>query len=255
MWRAGDAFFVNLEKGITSINVSEGNVTGLSSLTINTGTEQTYIDSSKIETGNFVLRDNTILTTTGPFNIVSADGEIYLNENILIDNTAQLNNHKSEFNFIKSINPFVEYTTNTLKNSSLTLSESQYKFKYATKDTKLITYNHNDRVLKKGDNRAFSMWFMTEKFDNNWEYTLLHNFDSLTNKGYKITLYNGTFNFQLNNNIYSLPINGNIEIKNEDKLESLKFSDSIQDFEKKIEVLELQFLILELNSLKFACNL
>ncbi len=134
------------------------------------------------------------------------------NANINIDNTAQLSNNKSEFSFIKKVDPFVEYTTEKIWNSSLTLSESQYKLKLTSKGKKLITYNHSDRVLKKGDNRAFSMWFKTEKFDTTWDYTLLSNYDYSTNKGYKLDIFGGTLNFLLNGNTYTLMLNGLLNV-------------------------------------------
>lgn len=134
------------------------------------------------------------------------------NQNIDINNTAQLNNHQSEFSFIKNIDAFVEYTKDQLWNSSLTLSESQYKFKLTSKGKKLVTYNHYDRVVKKGDNRAISMWFKTEKFNTNWDYTLLSNYDYGTNKGYKLDLFGGTLNFILNGNTYNLLLNGLLEV-------------------------------------------
>jgi hypothetical protein len=83
-FRVGNEFYVDFDQGSTSIDVSQGNITGLSSLTINTGNSSTYIDSTKMETGNFVLRDNTLLTSTGPFNIVSASEENFLTQNVLI---------------------------------------------------------------------------------------------------------------------------------------------------------------------------
>lgn len=132
------------------------------------------------------------------------------NGNIDINNTAQLNNNKSEFTFIKQVDPFVKYSTDKIWNSSLTLSESQYQFPLTSKGKKLVTYNHYDRNLKKGDNRAFSMWFKTEKFNTAWDYTLLSNYDYGTNKGYKLDLFGGTLNFVLNSNTYSLLLNGNL---------------------------------------------
>lgn len=132
------------------------------------------------------------------------------NQNINIDNTAQLNNNHSEFNFIKAIDPFVSYSTMNIYNSSLTVSDSQYRLPLTSKGKKLVEYNHYDRNLKKGDNRAFSMWFKTDKFNTSWDYTLLSNYDYSTNKGYKIDIFGGTLNFVLNTKTYALLLNGTL---------------------------------------------
>lgn len=83
-FRVGDSFYADFTTGTTSINVSEGNIDGLSSITLYTGQNATYIDAFKMDVGNFVIRDNTLLTSTGTFNIVSANGEVYLDQNVAI---------------------------------------------------------------------------------------------------------------------------------------------------------------------------
>ena len=81
-FRVGDNFYADFTTGTTSISVAEGNITGLSSITLRNGTSSTYIDATKMDVGNFVIRDNTLLTSTGTFNIVSANGEVYLDQNV-----------------------------------------------------------------------------------------------------------------------------------------------------------------------------
>lgn len=83
-FRVGDNFYADFRTGTTSISVAEGNIDGLSSITLYTGQDTTYIDATKMDVGNFVIGGNTLLTDTGTFNIVSANGEVYLDQNVAI---------------------------------------------------------------------------------------------------------------------------------------------------------------------------
>jgi len=83
-YRVGDQFFVNFDRGTTSIDISSASVTGISSLTIGAEPDQTFIDYSKIDIGDFTLRNNDILTKSQSFNIASATGEVNLTQNIQV---------------------------------------------------------------------------------------------------------------------------------------------------------------------------
>jgi hypothetical protein len=83
-FRVGDQFYVDFDKGTTSINISAGAVNGISSLTIGADPNKTFIDYSKVDIGDFTIRDNTILTKSKTFNIVSATGQANLTQNVSI---------------------------------------------------------------------------------------------------------------------------------------------------------------------------
>jgi hypothetical protein len=83
-YRVGDQFFVNFDRGTTSIDISSASVTGISSLTIGAEPDQTFIDYSKIDIGDFTLRNNDILTKSQSFNIASATGQVNLTQNIQV---------------------------------------------------------------------------------------------------------------------------------------------------------------------------
>jgi hypothetical protein len=83
-YRVGKEFVINVDNGTTSIDIASGTMTGTSSLTIGQTPNQTFIDYSKIDVGNFTIRDNTILTKSQTFNIVSATGEVNLTENVAV---------------------------------------------------------------------------------------------------------------------------------------------------------------------------
>jgi hypothetical protein len=75
-YRVGEQFYVDFDNGTTSIDISSGAINGISSLTIGQEPNQTFIDYSKIDIGDFTLRNNDILTKSQAFNIVSASGEV-----------------------------------------------------------------------------------------------------------------------------------------------------------------------------------
>jgi hypothetical protein len=83
-YRVGDQFYVDFDNGTTSININSGAVNGISSLTIGADPNKTFIDYSKVDVGDFTIRDTTILTKSKTFNIVSATGEVNLTQNAAI---------------------------------------------------------------------------------------------------------------------------------------------------------------------------
>ena len=82
-FRIGDLFYVNQETG--EVTFTNSNVTIGTSLTFDNGLGNvTYIDASKIETGDFRISGNTIETVTQDFNIQSALNLINLQSNVTI---------------------------------------------------------------------------------------------------------------------------------------------------------------------------
>jgi len=82
-FRIGDLFYVNQETG--EVTFSNSNVTIGTSLTFDDGAGNvTYLDASKIETGDFRISGNTIETLTQDFNIQSALNLINLQSNVTI---------------------------------------------------------------------------------------------------------------------------------------------------------------------------
>jgi cytoskeletal protein CcmA (bactofilin family) len=83
--RIGDAFFVDLERGTTSVDLSTLTTNSLSGLVINTGTDTTTITGSKLETGNIRVSGNLIQSLAGDLNVVGATNEINLLDNTNIN--------------------------------------------------------------------------------------------------------------------------------------------------------------------------
>ena len=64
-FKVGDSFFADFETGTTSIDANTVAFDALSEIRINTGNDTTFIDGTKIDTGNLVLSGNTISSSTG----------------------------------------------------------------------------------------------------------------------------------------------------------------------------------------------
>ena len=82
MWRVGDAFFVNLEKGIVSFDASSLDSTGATGLTITTGDDVTTITKDFVTTGNLKIAGNMIESLSGEVNILAANGETNLTQDV-----------------------------------------------------------------------------------------------------------------------------------------------------------------------------
>ena len=83
-FRVGDDFYVNLEDGTSSVVNQATTLDALSQIIVRTGTQETVLRYDKIDTGNFRLRDNTIETLSGTFEVDSANGNINLNSDTKI---------------------------------------------------------------------------------------------------------------------------------------------------------------------------
>ena len=83
-FRVGDNFFVDQENGTVSFNTPSLSVLTTNGVTIGSGGDVTYIDGTKIETGDFRISGNTIETLTQDFNINSDTGVINLQNNTYI---------------------------------------------------------------------------------------------------------------------------------------------------------------------------
>ena len=91
-FRVGDTFYVDLENGTTSLDISTvvGNVIGIS---FEYDGMITLVDASKVETGNIRIELNNILSTVGPVNIASASDLINLNRNVLVSKDLAVSNN------------------------------------------------------------------------------------------------------------------------------------------------------------------
>jgi len=83
-FRVGDAFFVDQETGQVQLNTANLEVITTNGLTFQTGSDTTFIDGTKIETGDFRIQGSTIKTLTTDMTIASVSGSIVLADNTSI---------------------------------------------------------------------------------------------------------------------------------------------------------------------------
>ena len=82
-FRVGDLFYVNQATGEVSFTNSAVNIG--TSLTFDNGLgDVTYLDATKIETGDFRISGNTVETLTQDFNVDSATNQINLQSNVTV---------------------------------------------------------------------------------------------------------------------------------------------------------------------------
>ena len=82
-FRVGDLFYVNQQTG--EVTFANSNVTIGTSLTFDNGLgDVTFLDATKIETGDFRISSNTIQTLTQDFNVSAASNLINLQSNVNI---------------------------------------------------------------------------------------------------------------------------------------------------------------------------
>jgi hypothetical protein len=82
-FRVGDLFYVNQATG--EVSFTNSSVTIGTSLTFNSGLgDVTFIDATKIETGDFRISGNTIQTLTQDFNVDAASNQINLQSNVTV---------------------------------------------------------------------------------------------------------------------------------------------------------------------------
>jgi hypothetical protein len=77
-FRVGNNFFVDQELGETNLVLTEADIDSLNGMTITTGGSTTYIDGTRVETGNIRFRDNTISSLSGNITVESANNNINL---------------------------------------------------------------------------------------------------------------------------------------------------------------------------------
>jgi hypothetical protein len=83
-FRVGNLFYVNQDAGTVEFTTTSFNISSLTGVTFTDGTNTTYIDGTEVSTGNIKISGNTIESTAGAVNILSASDEINLQNNVNI---------------------------------------------------------------------------------------------------------------------------------------------------------------------------
>jgi hypothetical protein len=80
-FRVGDLFYVNQDTGSAAFSVSDFIINTTNGVSFNTGSDTTFIDGTKVETGDWRFSGNTIETLSLDANFAAASGEINLLDN------------------------------------------------------------------------------------------------------------------------------------------------------------------------------
>jgi hypothetical protein len=81
-FRVGDLFYVNQETGSVTFAVSDFEINTDNGVTFVTGSDTTFVDGTKIETGDWRISGNTVETLTQDANFAAGSGEINLNADV-----------------------------------------------------------------------------------------------------------------------------------------------------------------------------
>lgn len=83
-FRVGDLFYINQQTGTVNFTSATFNISSSQGITLVDGSNVTYLDGNKIETGNLRLSGNTLESVIGDVNIDAASGQINLDTNVNI---------------------------------------------------------------------------------------------------------------------------------------------------------------------------
>jgi len=160
----GDSFFVDFDTGTTSLTGAGVDLVGLSSITIDTAGSQTFIDATKIETGNIRISGNTIQSLSGPIIWESASGEINVTGDIIASENIDITGNLSTQGLTtigNQVTDTVEFdaevTSSIIPNVpdtyNLGTSNKRWNYTWLSQiDTDQITIN--DNVIKTNDSNV-----------------------------------------------------------------------------------------------------
>ncbi|MDA9953319.1 hypothetical protein N9D61_03145 [Planktomarina sp.] len=80
-FRVGDLFYVNQETGSAAFSVSDFIINTSNGVSFNTGSDTTFVNGTKVETGDWRFSGNTVETLTQDANFAAASGTINLQDN------------------------------------------------------------------------------------------------------------------------------------------------------------------------------
>ena len=128
-FRVGDNFYVDFETGSTSIDANTVDFSGIGNITVTDGLETTYIDGSRVDTGNIRFSGNTVTTLDGDLNLspVTLIFNTDNNAGLVVSRGTDLqrNNEVADFRFNTQSNLFEGYSTGNLSFGGIYSSDRQ----------------------------------------------------------------------------------------------------------------------------------
>jgi hypothetical protein len=245
-FRVGDAFVVDFDKGTTSLSDSDVALTGISSLTVNTAGDETFINAEKIETGNWRIEDNTISALVGNGNLAAASGTINFTNDVNMQNNLSMtgnftmsganftlgsaNNDKVEFD-AEITSDIVPNTTNTYNLGRSTNTWATAYLSELTVDN--VTISDTTITTPQGNLDLTLLANATGKVlvpENNVEITNdltvdeNSNFNDTTING--LLTHTGNRNQTGNFNVTELNVTGNLNVTRAAQFEDVRIDDN-----------------------------
>jgi len=182
-FKVGNSFFADFETGTTSIDATGVDFSGLSEIVVRNGLERTFIDGTRIDTGNIRISGNTIDTIDGQLilspvteiiNTSSNDGFVLSNGN---DN--ERTDVEGSIRFNTDTNLFEGFSTGNLSFGGVYSDD---------RNTSVTAHNTNNSLIFTGgsattgvlDNSTFTLLGLSDGdvlFDTNVIETTLSNSD------------------------------------------------------------------------------
>ena len=94
-FRVGDQFFVDQQTGNVTFNTANFTINTSGGLTITDGVDTTFIDATKIDTGNLRISGNTISSLSGAINLDAFSNQINLNSNVNVSGNLDVSGNVS----------------------------------------------------------------------------------------------------------------------------------------------------------------
>jgi len=182
-FKVGESFFADFETGTTSIDASTVDFSGLSEIVIRNGFDTTYIDGTRIDTGNIRISGNTIDTIDGEL-ILSPVTEIFTTSSnagfvVANGNDNERTNTEGSIRYNTETNLFEGYSTGNLSFGGVYSDD---------RNTSVTAHNTNNSLIFTAgsattgvlDNTTFSLLGLSDGdilFDTNTIETTLSNSD------------------------------------------------------------------------------
>ena len=110
-FRVGDNFFIDQDTGEISLELTEADIDALNGLTITTNGQITYIDGTRVETGNIRFRNNDITSLSGNIEIDSFSGNINLTSSTNVSKNLDMT---GDLSFGGTLNTLGDQITDTI---------------------------------------------------------------------------------------------------------------------------------------------
>lgn len=215
-FKVGNSFFADFETGTTSIDATTVDFSGLSEIVVRNGFDITYIDGTRIDTGNIRISGNTIDTIDGQLILSPVTEIINTSSNVGFVVSNGNDNNRTD------IEGSIRYNTDTNLFEGYSSANLSFGGSYSDdRNTSVTAHNTNNSLIMTAggaatgilDSTTFSLLGLSDGdilFDNNTIETTLSNSNlELTPNGNGLV---STFDLELFDENISNTTNGNLSL-------------------------------------------